>query len=108
LMKRNQKDDGSIDRCWFREKTFPRNGMEWKQKAADLLSRRKSPNLAIVYPTGHCLDAISPLAMFLAPEQDWLASATYIVAQTIEMQWIHIGREISAVTHSIHALKHLE
>lgn len=108
LMKRNQKDDGSIDRCWFREKAFPRTGSEWKQKLADLLARRQAPNLAIVYPTGHCLDAISSLAMFLAPEQDWLASATYIVAQTIEMQWIHIGREISAITHTIHALKHLE
>lgn len=108
LMKRNQKDDGSVDRCWFREKSFPRRGTEWKEKVRDVLARRQSPAKAIVYPTGHCLDAISPLAIFLAPEQEWLASATYIVAQTIEMQWIQIGREISSITHAIHALKLLE
>jgi hypothetical protein len=58
-----------------------------------------------VYPTGHCLDAISPLALFVAADQEWLAGATYITAQTIEMQWIQIGREISPLTHAIHALK---
>jgi hypothetical protein len=105
LMKRNQHDDGSMDRCWFREKTLPRGGAQWKEKLADLAARRSSPALAIVHPTGHCLDAISPLAMFLAPDQEWLASASYIVAQTLETQWIQVATKIPSVTHAIHALK---
>ncbi|HSP06233.1 MAG TPA: hypothetical protein VLR94_03605 [Acidobacteriota bacterium] len=105
LMKRNQKDDGSIDRCWFREKSVPRTRAEWAEKIRDIAARRQNPSKAIIYPTGHCLDAISPLALFVASEQEWIASAVYIVAQTIEMQWIQIGREIKALTHAIHALK---
>lgn len=105
LMKRNQMDDGSIDRCWFRSKSIPRGSREWAEKLKDLVSRRQAPHKAVVYPTGHCLDAISPLALFMSSDQEWLAGATYIVAQTIEMQWIQIGREISPLTHAIHALK---
>lgn len=105
LMKRNQKDDGSMDRCWFREKSLPRTRMEWAEKIKDIAARRQNPSKAIVYPTGHCLDAISPLALFVASDQEWIAGATYITAQTIEMQWIQIGREINPLTHAIHALK---
>src|SRR3990172_5665374 len=32
LMEQNQMGDGSIDRCWFREKKYPRYPQEWKEK----------------------------------------------------------------------------
>ena len=105
LMRKNQRDDGSFDHAWFRQKSFLRGKAEWSEKLRYYALRRYSQANAIVYPTGHCLDAISPLAMFLAPGQDWIASATYIVAQTIEMQWIQVVRDISSVTRAIHALK---
>ena len=105
LMRKNQRDDGSLDHAWFRQKSFPRGRSEWSEMLRYYALRRSSPGNAIVYPTGHCLDAISPLAMFLATGQDWIASATYIVAQTIEMQWIQVVPDITSVTRAIHALK---
>jgi hypothetical protein len=107
LMRANQKDDGSMDRCWFKEKRYPRTWLEWTEEGRDILSRRYTPARAIVYPTGHCLDALSPLSMFLGAERDWINGACYIVAQTIENQWMELAKEISPLTHGIHALKTL-
>ena len=105
LMEKNQKDDGSIDRCWFREKTMPQGKRQWAEKARDVLIRRYSEPKAIVYPTGHCLDAISPLAMFVTPDRPWIYNACFITAKTIQDQWIPLTNEIPAVTHAVHALK---
>jgi len=104
LMKRNQKEDGSIDRCWYRKSRSPINFKQWREKLKDVASRRFTPAKAIVYPTGHCLDAISPLGMFLT-DREWIDSASYVVADTIESRWIPLAREISPLTHAIHALK---
>lgn len=105
LMKQNQKDDGSIDSCWFRKRKIPTSAREWNFMMKHLGARKFSPAKAIVYPTGHALDALSPLAMFLGDEKDWLASATYITAQTIETQWVSVANEVNALAHAIHALK---
>jgi hypothetical protein len=107
LIKKNQKEDGSIDRCWFREKRLPRKLNEWKEKFKDLAAVRYTPAKAIVYPTGHCLDALSSFSLFLTSDRDWINNACYIVAQTIENQWLQLAREINAVAHAIHALKTL-
>lgn len=107
LIRKNQKEDGSIDRCWFRQKRLPRSLYEWKEKLKDLASVRNAPAKAIVYPTGHCLDALSSLSLFLNSDRDWINTACYIVAQTIENQWIQLAHEINPVTHGIHALKTL-
>ena len=104
LMKRNQKEDGSIDRCWYKKGRSPINFKQWREKFKDVASRRFSPAKAIVYPTGHCLDAISPLGMFLT-DREWIDTASYMVADTIESRWIPLAREISPLTHAIHALK---
>ncbi len=109
LMRKNQKDDGSFDRSWFRVKTMPRNALEWKEKLADIYFRRFYPARAIVYPTGHCLDAISPLSLFLTDDdRDWIYRATYIVAHTIQTRWVELGEEVSPLAHAVHALKLLE
>jgi hypothetical protein len=104
-MKQNQKDDGSIDRSWFRKGKFPLSALEWKEKLTDVSSGRIAPARAIVYPTGHALDALSSLALFLSSEKEWIASASYIVAQTIETQWVPLAKDVNALTHAIHALK---
>lgn len=107
LIRKNQKEDGSIDRCWFREKRVPRTPHEWSEKMKDLASMRYTPAKAIVYPTGHCLDALSSFSLFLNSDRDWINNACYIVAQTIENQWIQLAQKINPVTHAIHALKAL-
>jgi hypothetical protein len=104
LMKRNQRDDGSINRCWYKKARYPKNAGQWQETFKDLASRRTESAKAIVYPTGHCLDAISPLAMFLT-DREWIDSATYLVADTIESRWIPLAKQISTLTHAIHALK---
>lgn len=105
LMAMNQQEDGSIDRCWYRERKLPRGRKEWKEKTKDLLSRRYHPARAIVYPTGHCLDAISPLGMFLTSDKDWIYRACYVTAKTIQDDWIPLAAQIPALTHAVHALK---
>jgi len=104
-MGKNQKDDGSIPRSWFREKTLPRNTNELRETVKDIVWRRFRPAKAIVYPTGHCLDALSPLSMFLVPAHPWIHAACYITADTIQSQWPRVGSELCAVTHAVHALK---
>ncbi len=103
-MKRNQRDDGSISRCWYKKGRYPTNASQWREKIKDFAERRTRPAKAIVYPTGHCLDAISPLSMFLT-DREWIDSATYLVADTIESRWIPLAKQISVLTHAIHALK---
>ncbi|HEY4491355.1 MAG TPA: hypothetical protein VI958_05110 [Acidobacteriota bacterium] len=105
LIRRNLLEDGSINRCWFKEKSYPRTGQEWKEKWKDLTSRHFRPAYAIIKPTGHLLDAISPLSMFLGSDKDWIYSALYVTAQTIENHWIEIASNVSALAHAIHALK---
>jgi hypothetical protein len=104
LMKRNQRDDGSISRCWYKKGRYPTSSLQLREMIKDLTARRAESAKAIVYPTGHCLDAISPLSMFLT-EREWIDSATYLVADTIESRWIPLARQISTLTHAIHALK---
>ncbi len=104
LMKRNQREDGSMNRCWYKKGRYPANSRQWRERFNDLASRRFESAKAIVYPTGHCLDAVSPLSMFLT-DREWIDSATYLVADAIESRWIPLAREISALTHAIHALK---
>jgi hypothetical protein len=105
LIRKNQMDDGSFNRCWYKEKSYPRTAQQWREKWKDLTNRRFHPAYAILKPTGHLLDAISPLSIFLVSDQDWLYSALYITAQTIENQWIEIASNVSAIAHAIHALK---
>ncbi len=105
LMRRNQRDDGTIPRCWYKEKAYPRSFRELRELAKDLASRRLAPGKAVVEPTGHCLDALSPLAMFLAEDREWIDSASYILAQTVEQRWLEVCRDITALTHAVHALK---
>jgi hypothetical protein len=107
-MRANQRDDGSLPKSWFMKKSFPVSSLEWKYKLSDLSSLRFHPNEAIVYPTGHCLDALSPIMELFPSDRDWVASACYILAQTIETGWAEIGRKVSALTHAIHAIKSLD
>jgi len=107
-MRANQRDDGSLPKSWFVKKSFPVSSLEWKHKLSDLALLRFHPNEAIVYPTGHCLDALSPIMELFPSDRDWVASACYILAQTIETGWSGIGRKISALTHAIHAIKSLD
>jgi hypothetical protein len=107
-MRANQRDDGSIPQSWFLKKALPVSSLEWRHKFSHLASLRFHPNVAIVYPTGHCLDALSPIMDLFPSDRDWVASACYILAQTIETGWLEIGRKISVLTHAIHALKSLD
>ncbi len=108
LMKRNQKEDGSLDRCWFRETAIPRRPAEWAQRLKDVAAHRFHPAEAVVYPTGHCLDAVSSIAEFVTADREWIEQACYILAQTIETQWTEVGRKVSQLSHAIHALKILD
>ena len=107
LMKRNQGDDGSLQRAWFRSKKLPSAALEWRETIRDLASL-KGKDAALVYATGHCLDAVSAIGEFLSEDRDWIQQACYILAQTIETHWINVGRNIGPVTHAIHALKLLD
>jgi hypothetical protein len=104
-MERSRLDNGALDVCWFREKSFPRSGTELRARARGLLMRRFHPAKAIVYPTGHLLNAIAPASLFLGSDPQWIYDASYVTAQTIETQWIDLAKEISALTHAIRALK---
>jgi hypothetical protein len=108
LIKINQREDGSIRRCWFGEKSIPLASLEWREKFRDLVALRISPDEAIIYPTGHCLDAISPMMELFPSDREWVDRACYILGQTIETGWTEIGRKIAPLTHAIHALKLLD
>ena len=104
LLKSHQRDDGSLQRSWFRRKRIPTGPSELREIFKDVASMHRR-DAELVYVTGHCLDAISPLSEFLPDEQEWIQRACYILAQTIENHWTAIGREIGPLTHAIHALK---
>ena len=104
LIKSHQRDDGSLQRAWFRKKKIPTGPLELREVLKDVASVHHR-DAALVYVTGHCLDAISPLAEFLPDEQEWIQRACYILAQTIENHWTKIGRDIGPLTHAIHGLK---
>ena len=108
LIKLNQKEDGSIRRCWFAEKSFPFDSSELREKLKDLVELRLRPDEAIIYPTGHCLDAVSPIMELFPTDREWVDRACYILGQTIETGWTQIGRKIGPLTHAIHALKLLD
>jgi hypothetical protein len=82
--------------------------LEWREKFRDLVALRISPDEAIIYPTGHCLDAISPMMELFPSDREWVDRACYILGQTIETGWTEIGRKIAPLTHAIHALKLLD
>jgi hypothetical protein len=105
LMKKNQREDGTIQRCWYKEKPYPRNFNELSLVFQDIASRKFAPGKGILYPTGHCLNALSPLAMFLMEDREWIQSASYILAQTVEVHWLEVCRDISLLTHAVHGLK---
>jgi hypothetical protein len=107
LIKNHQRDDGSLQRSWFRKKIIPTAPLELREAFWEVASMHNR-DAALVYVTGHCLDAISPLAEFLRDEQEWIQSACYILAQTIDNHWTTIGRNIGPLTHAIHALKLLD
>jgi hypothetical protein len=105
LLRKNQREDGTIQRCWYKEKPYPRNFREFSEVSRDIVAKRLTPGKAIVYPTGHCLDALSSLSLFLAEDREWIQSASYILAQTVETHWLEVYRDISQLTHAVHALK---
>ena len=106
-IQKNQRDDGSLQRSWFRKKSFPTGKLEWKQTLLEVASF-KERDAHLVYATGHCLDAISAIGDFLGDEKEWIQRACYILAQTIEARWTSVGRNIGSLTHAIHALKLLD
>jgi hypothetical protein len=107
LINKTQRDDGSLQRCWFRKQPFPATPLEWREtlKQVGYFKRRDE---SLVYATGHCLDAISSLAEFLPDDREWMQNACYILAQTIEAHWTAVGRKIGPLTHAIHALQLLD
>ncbi|MCI0412540.1 hypothetical protein L0222_07025 [bacterium] len=107
LIKKSQRDDGSLQRCWFRKQSLPVTPLEWRETLKEVGSFKKRDE-SLVYATGHCLDAISSLAEFLPDDHEWMQNACYILAQTIETHWTAIGRKIGPLTHAIHALKLLD
>jgi|GEM_PF-2932326 len=107
-IRENQREDGSIRRCWFGQKSLRFGSNEWRERLADLTALRLHPEEALVYSTGHCLDAISPIIELFPTDREWVDRACYILGQTIETGWTAIGRKIAALTHAIHALKSLD
>jgi hypothetical protein len=107
LMKQNQRYDGAFPRTWFRKKSLPVNSLELRETFSDLWTARR-PEARLVYATGHCLDAMSPVAEFLTDEKEWIGRACYILASTIETHWTSVCRPIAPLTHAIHALKLLD
>jgi hypothetical protein len=106
-IKKTQREDGSLQRCWFRKQPFPSTPLEWRETLKEISSFKKRDE-SVVYATGHCLDAISSLAEFSHDDKEWMQNACYILAQTIETHWTAIGRKIGPLTHAIHALKLLD
>ncbi len=107
LIKKTQRDDGSLQRCWFRKQSIPATPLEWRETLKEVGAFKRRDE-SVVYATGHCLDAISSLAEFLHEDDEWIQNACYILAQTIETHWTAIGRKIGPLTHAIHALKLLD
>jgi hypothetical protein len=107
MIKNHQRDDGSLQRTWFRKNRIPTAPLELREALKDVASIHHR-DAALVYVTGHCLDAISPMVEFFHQDQEWIQSACYILAQTIENHWTAIGRDIRPLTHAIHALKLLD
>lgn len=107
LIRRNQREDGSLQRSWFRKNLIPTGPLEFREAIKDVASFHNR-DASLVYSTGHCLDAISSLSEFLLHDEDWIKRACYILAQTIDNHWTTIGRDIAPLTHAIHALKLLD
>ena len=107
LMRKNQRDDGSLQRSWFRYRALPASSRTLREMLSEWASFREK-DASLVYGTGHCLDAISSLGEFLPDEQEWIQQACYILAQTIETHWTNVGKHIGPLTHAIHALKLLD
>lgn len=105
LMRRNQGEDGALKRSWFRKGAVPTSASEITQMARDFWSRRVDLPGAIVYPSGHCLSSVSPLFEFLDSDRGWLENCCYLVAQTLDLEWPRVFRDIHSVTQAVYALK---
>jgi hypothetical protein len=105
LVKRVQREDGSIPRLWFKSNPIPRNLKEFKLAIEQFIGASFLRPREILYATGHTLDW---LIQYLPPEilsQDWVVSTADITARTIVGFFHKFSKEVSPLTHAAHALK---
>jgi hypothetical protein len=105
LVREHQRKDGSIPRLWFKSDLMPRNLKEVKLALEQLVGVAFLKPREILYPTGHTLDWLVPYLSTKILSQDWVVRAVEVTAQTIVEHFDKLSREVSPLTHAVHALK---
>lgn len=104
-LKKNQREDGSIPRLWFKSDFIPRNLREIKLMAEQLFGTKFKKPREILYSTGHTLDWLVPYLPTKMLSEDWVVKAVEITARTIVEHFDKLAEEVSPLTHAAHALK---
>ena len=105
LVKKLQREDGSIPRLWFKPDPIPRNLNEFKLMIEQLIGITLLRPREILYPTGHTLDWLVQYVPAQMLSQDWVVRAVEITARTIADNFHKFLKEVSSLTHAVHALK---
>ena len=105
LVKKLQREDGSIPRLWFKSDTIPRNLNEFKLALEQLIGATFFKPREILYTTGHTLDWLVQYVPVQILSQEWVVRAVEITARTIANNFHKFLKEVSSLTHAVHALK---
>ena len=105
LVKKLQREDGSIPRLWFKSDPIPRNLNEFKLMIEQLIGITLLRPREIVYATGHTLDWLVQYVPVQILSQEWVVRAVEITARTIGHNFHKFLKEVSSLTHAVHALK---
>ncbi|MCI0454247.1 MAG: hypothetical protein L0Y68_04530 [Candidatus Dadabacteria bacterium] len=105
LVKKLQREDGSIPRLWFKSNPIPRNLKDFKLAMEQLIGVIFLKPREILYATGHTLDW---LIQYLPPKtlsQDWVNRIANVTARVIVEYFHKFSKEVSTLTHAAHAIK---
>lgn len=105
LVQKLQREDGSIPRLWFKSDRLPRNLKEFKLALEQLFGTTFLKPREILYATGHTLDWLVQYVPVQILSQEWVVRAVEITARTIANNFHKFLKEVSSLTHAVHALK---
>ncbi len=105
FVKKLQRENGSIPRLWFKSDLLPRNQHEFRLALEQLIGATFLKPREVLYATGHTLDWLVQYLPAKILSQDWVVKAVEITARTIVENFHKFYKEISPLTHAVHALK---
>jgi hypothetical protein len=105
LVKKLQREDGSIPRLWFKSNPIPRNLNEFKLTVEQAIGATFLKPREILYATGHTLDWLIQYLPREVLSQDWVNRIADITARTIVEFFHKFSKGVSPLTHASHALK---